>query len=170
MDSLISILAWVFVIFVLVMSVYFSTKMVEKNKSRAFELYMEHNFPDLPAGIDTFPAKQKSKTVKLDIALIINKPKKEIVILLDKGRKGLKHEIYSFVDLLSAHSSDQVVSRGTITKQYSYERTIELIFKDGSSYHFIADYPSNKKGDDEGGDAVRDFYAPWEKKLKKILK
>jgi len=135
-----------------------------------FQDYVKQKFPDLPEDTDMFTAQQKSKRPRLDIALLFNDSKKEIILLLSNKGEELKHKVFPFKDLTGVESSDKMLARGALPKTYSFEKTMVLKFKDGSSYYFILENISNKHGNDSGSDFVRNNFAPWEEKLNKILK
>ncbi|MCD6577301.1 MAG: hypothetical protein J7K66_04720 [Anaerolineaceae bacterium] len=170
MDVLLSALAIGGATFVIFMVAFFISRIYGKKKVRAFQDYAKQNFPDLPEDTEIFPAQQKSKKPRLDIALLINDSKKEIILLFANKGEELKHKVFSFKDLISVESSDKMLARGALPKTYSFEKTMNLKFKDGSSYYFILENISNKHGDDPGSDFVRSAFSPWEEKLNKILK
>ena len=169
MEIILPALAWGVAVFVLFMLAAFISRAFNKNKLKAFQAYAKQSIPSVPDGLEMFAAKQKSKGLKLDIVLILNDSAKNLVVLQDNKGEEMKHTIHSYTDLVSADSTDTVISRGALPKQYSYERTLTLTVKDGSSYKFIQEYPSNKHGNDKGSNIVKDIYAPWEAKLKAIL-
>lgn len=170
METFVSVLAWVIVISFIVLSMVFTTRMVGNAKSRSMKLYMQQHFPELPTDVVVFPAKQTSRANKLNIALIINEEKEEILILLENRGTKLENVVYQYSDLVSAVPTDQIISRGAILKSYYYERNLELRFIDGQIFQFIANYPTNKNGDEKVSKIIKDDFAPWEKKLKAIQK
>ena len=155
--------------FVILMVIFFVARMFSKKKMGAFKDYLAQKFPDLKDA-EIFAAKQKSKGIKLDIALALNEAKKEIVLLLDNKGEDLTHKVYGFKDLKAVDSTDQIIARGALPKTYSYEQTMKLTFKDGGTYLFVSENVSNKRGDDKGAQLVKDTFAPWEGKLKEIMK
>ena len=155
--------------FVILMVVFFIARMFSKKKMGAFKDYLTQQFPDLKDA-ELFASRQKSKGIKLDIALALNEVKKEIILLLDNKGEGLVHKVYGFKDLKSVDSTDQIIARGALPKTYSFEQTMTLTFKDGGIYLFVSENVSNKHGDDKGAQLVRDTFSPWEEKLNKIVK
>ena len=156
--------------FILIMAAYFISRMLGKKKLGVFRDYLKQNFPYVPEDTEIFAAKQKSKKASLDIALLFNDPKDEMIILLANKGEELKHKVFPFKNLSGVESSNQIISRGALPKTYSFEQTMVLKFKDGSSYNFILEMVSNKRGNDKGSDLVRSTFAPLEEKLNKILK
>jgi hypothetical protein len=156
--------------FVIFMLAFFISRMLGKKKVRMFQDYVKQKFPDLPENSEMFTAQQKSKRPRLDIALLLNDSKKEIILLLSNKGEELKHKVFPFKDLIGVESSDKMLTRGALPKTYSFEKTMVLKFKDGSSHNFILENVSNKHGNDQGSDFVRNTFAPWEEKLNKILK
>ena len=104
----------------------------------------------------------------LDIALIINETKKELILFFTDKGKEINHKILPFRDLTAVESSDKVIGRGVFPKTYSYEKTIMLKFNNGSTYNFILEGISDKYGEGRGSELVRNIFAPWEEKLKEI--
>jgi hypothetical protein len=136
-----------------------------RKKLNAFKDYVRQNFSYLPEDISFLAA----KTTKGNIAIIIDEIKNELLFLFSKG-KNIDHKIYLFNDLSDVESKGQVISRGiSPDKIYSYQKTMELKFRDGSSYNFILENISNQNGDDKGKEALDGILAPWEIKLKGIL-
>ena len=157
------------VVFVLIISVSFISFLRSKKKVGVFKSYMKQHFPDFPEEKPILTAKQTSKTMMLDIALIIDEVKKELILLFARKGEEMNHRIFPFHGLSAAESSDKIISRGIFPKTYSYERTLVLKFSDGSSYNFILENISNSYGNDKGSDLIKNIFAPWEEKLKKIL-
>ena len=52
---------------------------------------------------------------------------------------------------------------------YDYERTMSLEFSDGSKHAFILKKLSNKYGNDQWSQDVRNAFAPGKKSLRKLL-
>jgi len=167
MDFILGFLAIFIFFFVLFMVVWFISFLVAKKKLGIFKKYALQHFPDLKDQ-ELLIAKQTSKKAKLDIALIINDSKEELVLLLDAPGKGITHKIYSFQNLKVVESFNTILERGFAPKTYSYEQTLALKLDDGSTYRFIMANISNKRGSDKGADVVRNTFAPWEEKLSKI--
>lgn len=138
--------------FIIIMVAFFISRMLSKKKEGVFKDYVKQKFPDLPEDTEMFTAKQKSKKVSLDIALLFNDSKKEIILLVANKGEELNHKVFPFKNLTGVESSDQILSRGALPKTYSFEKTMVLKFKDGSSYNFIAEMVSNKQGNDKGSD------------------
>ena len=185
------------VVLVIVSAAYFIYIMfLRKDKTPAFRDYVIQNFSDLPEDTKMFAATQMNKKSKLDIfrdffatipkeasidiALLFNDSKKEIILLLVNKREKLKHKVFPFKNLTSVESSDRILSSGVLLKTYKFEQTMVLKFKDGSSYNFILEIGSNKYGKaftfrgkvlDENftPEQIRRTFAPWEEKLKIIL-
>lgn len=157
------------VTFVVIMLAFFIARAFGKGKMRAFQEYVKQNFPDLPDTVEMYGAKQKSKGIKLDIALLMDETKKEIILLFDNKGEPLAHKLFPYDELTAVDISDRIIERGISPKTYSYERTLALKFKDGSSYSLVAEMVSNKYGNDKGADFIRNSFAPWEKKLNNIL-
>ena len=169
MNGILTIFGIGVVTILLIVGYYHFSRQLSAKRLSKFQDYLKNNFPDLPENTQLFLANQVSKGSGLDIAIAIDNDQKKIIILLLSNRK-FSHNVYPFDDLNSVDSSHQIISRGFLPKTYSYEQTMKLYFKDGSSYSFIAEMVSTKKGDDHGAEVVRKTFAPWEKKLKKIAK
>jgi len=143
---------------------------ISKKKLSNFRKYMQEKLPDIdPDNKEVLIAKQKSKQVRPDIAMVINEGENEIIILQDTQGEGIKHHRYDYDRLEEINTSDQILSRGLFPKTYSYEETLHLSFKDGNSYHFVIENISNKNGNDQGADVVRNIFTPWRRKLSAIL-
>ena len=98
-------------VFVLIMSVWFIALMINKKKANIFKDYIKKNFPGLPQGYLILMAKQKSKATLLNIALVINETKKELLLFLADKEKGIIHKAFSFNDLKAVESSDKIIER-----------------------------------------------------------
>lgn len=143
---------------------------ISKKKLSNFRKYLQEKLPDIdPDNKEVLIAKQKSKQVRPDIALLIHETENEIIILQEKKGEGISHHRYNDDQLEEISTSDQILSRGLLPKTYSYEETLHLSFKDGESYHFVIENISNKSGSDQGADVVRNIFAPWRRKLRAIL-
>ncbi len=153
----------------IIMAAYFIARKRALRKMGLFQQYVQAQFPDLPAGSEIFSAKQKSKGIRVDIGLVIDDAKKEIIILLSNKGDEIIHKIYAFKELQAVESSNTVLARGALPRNYNYEQTMLLKFKDGSAYTFIIEAFSNKQGNDQAADAVRNFFARWEARLNQIL-
>ncbi len=131
---------------------------------------MQDQLPDInPENEEVLIAKQISKQVRPDIALVINEGEEKIIVLEDIKSKGINHHSYDYDQLEEIKTSDQILSRGLFPKTYSYEETLHLTFKDGKAYKYIIENISNKKGNDQGADVVRNIFAPWRRRLSSIL-
>jgi hypothetical protein len=157
------------VVFVLVVCAGYISFLMNKKKTGVFKSYMKQHFPDFPEEKPILTAKQTSKTMMLDIALIIDEVKKELILLFARKGEEMNHRIFPFRDLSAVESSDKIIGRGIFPKTYSYERTLVLKFNDGSSYNFILENISNRYGNDKGSDLIKNIFAPWEERLKKII-
>jgi hypothetical protein len=153
-----------------IMAAYYIARKRALRKMGLFQQYVQAHFPDLPAGSDLFSAKQESRGMRVNIGLVINDMKKEIIILLSEKGDEIMHKVYAFGDLQAVESSHTVLARGFLPKNYNYEQTMLLKFKDSSSYKFIIESFSNKQGNDKGANMVRQFFTPWEARLNQILK
>jgi len=169
MDFFESFLGYFVLFFGIGMVVFIIRTVLDKRKLRGFQGYFTLNFPDLPQDLKMLTAKQKSKGMRMDIVLIINDAKEEIILILDNKGEGMRHVKFPFSGLKSTDSTSTIISRGALPKQYSYERTILLNFEEGGVYKIIQEFPSNKRGSDKGADIVMENFAPWEKRLKDIL-
>jgi len=167
MDFILEFLAIFIFFLVLSLVVGLIAYLVAKKKKGVFKNYALQHFPDLKDQ-ELLIAKQTSKKAKLDIALIINDAKEELVLLLDVPGKGIIHKVYSFQNLKVVETFNTILERGFAPKTYSYEQTLALKLDDGSTYRFIMENISNKRGSDKGADVVRNTFAPWEEKLNKI--
>lgn len=157
-------------VFVLIMSVWFIALMINKKKANIFKDYIKKNFPGLPQGYLILMAKQKSKATLLNIALVINETKKELLLFLADKEKGIIHKAFSFNDLKAVESSDKIIERGVLPKTYSYEKNMIIKFKDGNTYSFVLEGICDKYGEGKTSDIIRDLFATWEKDLKEIIK
>ncbi len=157
-------------VFVLIMGIWLISFFINKKKSGVFRNYIKQHFPDFPEGEPILIARQKSKTVMLDIALLIDEAKKELILFFTNRGKEMNHKIFPFKNLTAVESSDRILSRGIFPKTYSYEQTMVLKFNDGSTNQFILENISNKYGDDKGSDFVKNVFAPWEDQLNQITK
>ena len=156
-------------VFALLMSVWYVSFLRNKKKTSVFRNYLKQHFPDFPEEIPIFTAKQASKGITINIVLVINEAKKELILLFANKGEEMNHKIFPFQNLAAVESSDKILSRGIYPKTYSYEKTMVLKFNDGSTYNFILENISNKYGDDKGSVLVDGLFAPWEKKLKEIV-
>jgi hypothetical protein len=170
MDALVIGIIVFVAVFVLIMSVWFISLMINKKKANIFRNYIKKNFPDLPQGYPILMAKQKSKTTLLNIAIAINETKKELLLFLADKEKGIIHKAFSFNDLKAVESSDKIIERGVFPKTYSYEKTMMIKFKNGNTYSFILEGLCDKYGEGKGSDIIRDLFATWEEDLKEIIK
>jgi hypothetical protein len=165
----------VFVItFVFFMAVWiialFIGRSISKKKLSSFRKYMQEKLPEInPDNQEVLIAKQVSKQVRPDIAMVINNDESEIIILHDIKGKEISHHRYDNCELAEVKTSDTILSRGLFPKTYSYEETLHVSFKDGKCYQFVIENISNKQGDDQGADVVRNIIAPWHRKLNAIL-
>ena len=158
------------VTFVLIMAAFLISRFFAGRKVSKFQDYVKLHFPELPDDTQMLSAKQTSKGVKINIALLMDDANKELILLLaDKGN-DFEHIRYHFSELTDIEVTDQVISRGLAPKTYSYEMTMVLKFDDGHAYSFVAEMISNKYGDDKGSDIVKGHFAPWREKLGEILK
>jgi hypothetical protein len=158
------------VVFVLIMGAWSISLLINKRKAGVLKNYIKKQFPDLPENGPILIAKQKSKKVMADIALIVNEIKKELILVFaDKG-KEINHKIFPFKDLSDVKPSDTILERGIFPKTYSYEKTMMIKFKDGSAYSFILEGISDRYGEGRGSDLVRNIFDPWEEKLNEIIK
>lgn len=161
-----------FIFFMLIWIVaMFIGRAINKKRLSQFRTYIKNHLPYVdPANENILIAKQKSKQVKSDIALLINETSREILVLLDEKGEGITHKSYPFDELKIARSEDQVISRGFLPKTYSFEERLKLEFRDGASYQLILENISNKQGNDQGADVVRNIFAPWKRRLNEILR
>lgn len=143
---------------------------ISKKKLASFRNYIAKKLPESDASREELLiAKQKSRQIRPDIALLIKDITEEIILLLDVKGTGITHKKYGFGELLSVHSTNQVIGRGFLSKTYSYEETLALTFTDGQTYPLILENTSNKSGSDQGADVVRNLFAPWKRRLNSIL-
>lgn len=156
------------VIVVFTVAAFLISSRFNRKKIEVFQTYVKQRFPDLPSDTRLLVAKQKRKTMILDIVLLLNEGKEEIIVILANRGHEMTHAIYHYKDLRSTEISDTVLTQGVYPKTYTYERTLKLQFNDGSSYDFIGQNISNKNGNDKGADAVKNIFAPFESKLKGI--
>lgn len=169
MDSIL-IIAAIFVLFMIVWIIaLFVGKSLRNKKLNAFKHFVLENLPEFDPNRDgILIAKQKSKAIQPDIALLINEAQREIIILQDVKGEGIQDSRYKFDDLVDVESSSQLLSRGLFPKTYSYEETLSLTFKDGQDYQLNLENLSNKTGDDQGAEIVRNIFEPWKNKLSQI--
>lgn len=168
-----SILVFVFT-FVLFMAVWIVAMLIgrsiNKKKLGNFRKYIEEKLPNIdPEKDQILIAKQKSKQISPDIALLMPENTREIILLVDEKGSGISHKIFSYDDLIAVRSLDQVLSRGLFPKTFSYEETLQMDFNDGKTYQLVLENISNKRGNDQGADVIRNMFAPWRRKLTKIL-
>ncbi len=143
---------------------------ISKKKLSSFRKYLQDQLPEInPDDQEVLIAKQVSKQVRPDIALVINQENEEIIILQEIKGQGIRHQRYDFGDLTEVKTTDQILSRGLFPKTYSYEETLHVSFNDGKRYALIIENISNKQGKDQGADVVRNIIAPWHRKLNAIL-
>jgi ABC-type lipoprotein release transport system permease subunit len=143
---------------------------INKKKLGNFRKYIEEHLPEIdPEKEQILIAKQKSKQVSPNIALLMPKNNDQILILVDEKGSGITLKRFSYSDLKAVRSLDQVLSRGFFPKTYSYEEALQMDFNDGSSYQMVLENISNKQGNDQGADIVRGMFAPWRRKLNEIL-
>jgi uncharacterized membrane protein YdfJ with MMPL/SSD domain len=143
---------------------------INKKKLSNFRKYLQEKLPgNNQVNQELLIAKQKSRQVQPDIALVINEMENDIVILQDIKGEGISHRSYDYDQLKEIKSTNQILSRGLLPKTYSYEETLHLSFKDGRTYQFIIENISNKQGNDQGADVVRNIFAPWKRKLNALL-
>ena len=170
MEDFFAILLFGAAIFVIFMIAVFVGAIIGAVKMRKFKEYVRQQFPELPEDTEIFGAKQESKKMALNIALVIFEPKEKIIIVVKDKGKEFEHLEYSFSGLASVESSHQVLKRGALwQKTFSYERTMVLKFNDGSAFPFIVEGISNKAGNDKGAQTIKEQFAPWERILNGIL-
>ncbi|MDY6866775.1 MAG: hypothetical protein SVT56_02555, partial [Chloroflexota bacterium] len=74
---------------------------ISKKKLSSFRKYMQDQLPEIdPDNQDVLIAKQVSKHVRPDIALVISEEDQEILILQDIKDQGISHQKYDFSDLV----------------------------------------------------------------------
>jgi sugar-specific transcriptional regulator TrmB len=143
---------------------------ISKKKLSNFREYLQEKLPEIdPDNQEVLIARQVSRQIRPDIAIVINNADTEIIILQDIKKEGIHHYRYDYNELAEIKTSDQILSRGLFPKTYSYEETLHVSFKDGKHYQFVIENISNKKGNDQGADVVRNIIAPWHRKLNAIL-
>lgn len=143
---------------------------ISKKKLSSFRKYLQEKLPDIdPENQEILIAKQKSKQIQPDIALVIYEAANDIIILQDVKGVGMSHYCYDYDQLEEVKTTNQVLSRGLFPKNFSYEETLHISFKDGNNYQFVIENISNKNGNDQGADVVRNIFAPWRRKLGAIL-
>lgn len=147
---------------------FFISRAINKKKLGGFKKYVAEKLPNIKPEQEMLLAKQKSKQIKSDIALLIDEDTQEIILLRDVKGTGITHHAYGYANLKAVTSTNQIISRGIAPKTYSYEETLHLAFNDGSGYDLILENISNKHGSDSGATFVRNFFAPWREKLTKI--
>lgn len=159
--------------FVLYMLVFFLAyaygKARMKKKIAAYEAYITQNFPHIPKEEPLLAAKQLSKKLNPTIGLKIDSSKSEIIVLTESGKSGVAAKAYPYHQLTAVNRTYQILSRGLLPKTYSYEETLALSFADGNTFRFVAENVSNKYGSDQGADFVRNFFSPWEQRLKSVM-
>ena len=139
-----------------------------KKKIEVFNQYVSEYYPELVTQ-KMLTAAQASKQSKLDIALIIDDEREEIVLLIDQPEAGMTSKVYKFKNFTMLEPTSRVIERGMFpNKIFSYEKSLNLHFDDGQVYHFFIEYISNRHGDDKGADIVNNVFAPWEERLSKI--
>ena len=162
----------IFVIFMLIWIVgLWIARTISKKKLNKFRNYIQENLPGVDLEKDkALIAKQTSKQLRPDIALLINQEQEEIIILQDIKGSGISHHRYRFDDLRDVDPSHQIISRGLFPKTHSYEETLHLEFVNDDTYDLILENISNKKGDDPGAEVVKNMFTPWRRKLTHIVK
>ncbi len=143
---------------------------IAKKKLGNFRKYIQEKMPNIDSEkTEILIAKQKSKQVRPDIALLIDETYGAIIVLQDKQKEGITHHSYGLGDLTAVDTTDQILSRGLMPKTYSYEETLRISFNDGQTYQMTLENISNKNGNDQGADVVRNLFAPWRRKLNAVL-
>lgn len=162
----------IFVIFMLIWIVgLWIARLISKKKLNNFRNYIQENLPGVDLEKDkVLIAKQTSKQLRPDIALLINDAQEEIIILQEFKGTGMTHHRYHFDDLRDVESSTQIISRGLFPKTHSYEERLHLEFVDNESFDLILENISNKRGDDQGAEVVKNLFSPWRRKLNLIIK
>ncbi len=158
------------VVFVLVLvfglAAVFVSRILQGKKLGIYKEYLKVNFSDWPD--ELLMANQKSKSAAFDIGLVNNESEKKLLLLF-KIKNEMTHKVFSYEDLREVNSSSEVISRGLPTqKTYSYQRTMTISFNDGSSYQFILETISDKRGV-KGKEIVLDTFKPWESILNQII-
>jgi len=171
MDSIL-IFVFTFIFFMIIWIVgLLIGRSISKKKLSNFRKYLGDNLPEIdPSKEEILIAKQKSKQVQPDIALLMREDMEDIILLLDVKGTGITHKRYQNEDLKAFKSTDQIISRGLFPKTHSYEETLQLDFADGNSYKLILENVSNKQGSDQGANVVRNMFAPWKRKLNNIVR
>ena len=163
------ILAFI-IIAVTIVIIVVATLLIIQKRVGIFKEYIKKQFPDISEKEQVFRAKRTVTSLANDIVLIINEAKKELIVFLVDD-KEISHKVYPFKDLTSVKSSDRIIRTGYgkgVMPAYNYERTMSLEFSNGSKYAFILIKLSNEYGNDQWSNDVRNAFAPWEEKLKKI--
>lgn len=161
----------IFVIFMLIWIVgLWIARSISRKKLSNFRNYIQENLSEVDLEKDKILiAKQTSKQLRPDIALLINDAQEEIIILQDIKGVGMTHHQYHNGDLRDVTTSTQIISRGLFPKTHSYEEALHLEFVGDETYHLILENISNKRGDDQGAEVVKNMFAPWRRKLNQIL-
>jgi len=143
---------------------------ISKKKLGNFRKYIQEKLPNIDSEkSEVLIAKQKSKQVRPDIAMLIDEADGSIIVLQDNQKEGITHHSYKYADLTAVDTTDQILSRGLMPKTYSYEETLHITFNDGQSYQMTLENISNKNGNDQGADVIRNLFAPWRRKLNAVL-
>jgi hypothetical protein len=141
-----------------------------RRQGKKRDLYLEYLSgirPDLPP--EFLMASRVSKSGKFDIALAIDRDRRELILML-YADDGVTHEVYPFSTLESVDVESRIISRGPRTSRtYSYERTMSLALTGGRRFQFVLENISDKHGR-KGTDIVKDEFAPWEYALGMIVR
>jgi hypothetical protein len=141
-----------------------------RRQGKKRDLYLEHLTrirPDLAP--EFLMASRVSKSSKFDIALAIDTPRRELIVMLfDDGE--IADEVFPFSTLENVDVEGRIISRGPRTSRtYSYERTLALALTGGRRFQFVLENISDKHGR-KGTDVVKDEFAPWEFALGMIVR
>lgn len=136
----------------------------------AFQAYVAEHFPEVPTPPVLLVAERQSKG-KRDTALLVAEPRGEIILLFGGGPQGVTHVAYPTSALTGVDSTSRIISRGLPPSRiYSYEQTMTVAFNDGRSFPFILENITNSSGTDDSPTVVAAMFAPWEEKLRGILR
>jgi len=155
-----------FVLFLVIGVIAFVIRVIlSKRKEKGYRGYLSEHFTSLSADIPMLMAKSQSKKAKLDISLVIDEQNNQAIILRNVSGKQIEHNAYPVADITSLNRHNKMISRGFAPKTWSYEESLELVFKDDIHCFFYLENISNRDGTDKGADVVREMINPWYKKL-----
>ncbi len=140
-----------------------------KKKIGVFNQFIAQHYPELTTA-KFISASQVSQSPALTIALLIDEAQRRI-IMLQIGKNGqVTDSVYPFDSLAAFEPQSRLIERGVWpSKMFSYEKSLNLHFDDGSEYHMFLEFITNKHATDKAPAVLDQAIKPWEEALTRIV-